>query len=129
MSNTMDGFLDNIAAVVTTDRKTMQQMVVAVATLTEINKQQAATIASQQRTIAALAKPTKPSTTPGKTWEPHPGYETGSTAYCWAHGYTLRKGHTGATCKAREFRDNDDKRTATRSNTKGGSQANKGFDE
>ena len=44
----MDGFLDNIAVVVTTDRETMQQMLVAVATLTEINKQQAATIASQQ---------------------------------------------------------------------------------
>ena len=129
MSNTMDGFLDNIAAVVTTDSETMQQMVVAVATLTEINKQQAATIASQQQTIAALAKPVKPTTTPGKTWEPHPGYETGNTAYCWAHGYKLRKGHTGATCKAREFGDNNDKRTATRSNTKGGSQANKGFDE
>ena len=65
----------------------------------------------------------------GSEWEPHPGYETGNTAYCWAHGYKLRKGHTGATCKAREFGDNDDKRTATRSNTKGGSQANKGFDE
>ena len=127
MSNTMEGFLDNIAAVVTTDSETMQQMVVAVATLTEINKQQAATIASQQKTIATLAKP---STTPGnKTWEPHPGYETGNTAYCWAHGYKLRKGHTGATCKAREFGDNEAKRTATRSNTKGGSQANKGFDD
>ena len=75
-----------------------------------------------KKTIAALAKP---STTPGnKTWEPHPGYETGNTEYCWAHGYKLRKGHTGAICKAREFGDNDTKRTATRSNTKGGTQAN-----
>ena len=74
----MYGFLDNIAAVVTTDSETMQQMVVAVATLMEINKQQAAIIASQQKTIADRA--TKPSTLPGnKTWEPHPGYETGNT--------------------------------------------------
>ena len=58
---------------VTTDSETMQQMVVAVATLTEINKQQAATIAYQQQTIAALAKPAKPSTTPGKNVGSPPG--------------------------------------------------------
>ena len=136
MANTMDGFLDNIAAVVTTDSNTMQQMVAVVATLTDTNKQHTNTIASQQRTIAALTTlTTKQSATAGetagatgKTWEPHPGYETGDSAYCWAHGFKLRKGHTGCNCKAREFAGNEDKRAATRSNTMGGSQKNKGFD-
>ena len=85
MSTNMDGFLDIIAAVVTTDSKTMQQMVVAVATLTKTNKQQTATIASQQKTITTLGLGlTKQSATSktmsGTTWEPHPGYETGVSA-------------------------------------------------
>ena len=47
----MEGFLDNIAAVVTTDSDTMQQMVASLATLTATNTQQAATIAAQQKPL------------------------------------------------------------------------------
>ena len=137
MSNTMDGFLDNIAAVVTTNSKTMQQVVVVVATLTKTNKQQTATIASQQKTIATLglgltkqsATSKKFQTLTGTMWDIHPGHETGDSAYCWAHGYKLRKGHTGATCKAREYLDHNNRRKATRSNNMDGSQKNKGFDD
>ena len=111
----------------------MQQMVVAVATLTKTNTQQTATIASQQKTIATLGLGlTKQSATSrkrtGTTWDPHPGYKTGDSAYYWAHGYKLRKGHTGATCKAREYLGHDDRRKATRSNNMDGCQKNKGFD-
>ena len=105
MSNTMDGFLDNIAAVVTTDSETMQQMVVVVATLTKTNKQQTATISSQQKTIASLGeeltkqgRPRKFQTLTGYMWDIHPGHKTGNSVYCWVHGYKLRKGHTGASC-------------------------------
>ena len=128
MSNTMEGFLDNIAAVVTTDSDTMQQMVASLATLTATNAQQAATIAAQQKTIAshATGNTKKPNTYPSGA---HPGYETGNTGYCWAHGYKLRKGHRGATCKSRDFVDNKDKRAATRANTMGGCTDNKGFDD
>ena len=129
MTNTMEGFLDNIAAVVTTDSETMQQMVTSLATLTLTNTQQSATIAAQQKTIANLTQKqllAKPNTYPSGA---HPGYETGNTGYCWAHGYKLRKGHTGATCKSHDFEGKDKKRKATRANTMGGSSDNKGFDD
>jgi hypothetical protein len=128
MSDTMEGFLDNIAAVVTTDSGTMQQMVASLATLTATNTQQAAIIAAQQKTITSLTTGNnkKPNTYPSGA---HPGYETGNMGYCWAHGYKLRKGHRGATCKSRDFVDNEDKRAATRTNTMGGCTDNKGFDD
>ena len=79
MTNTMEGFLDNIAAVVTIDSETMQQMVTSLATLTITNTQQLATIAAQQKTIANLTQKqllAKPNTYPSGA---HSSYETGNT--------------------------------------------------
>jgi len=76
----MEGFLDNIAAVVTTDSGTMQQMATSLATLTNTNKQQASTIAFQQKTIANLTNnQQKLNMHPSGA---HPGYETGNTGFC-----------------------------------------------
>ena len=125
MSNSMDGFLDNIAALVSSDSEAMQKLVDAIATLTATNKKQAETITAQQKTIQSLsAGGAKPS-----NFVPHPGYEKGDGAYCWKHGYKLRKGHTGATCKHKDFLTQPDKRKATRSNNMGGCQDCKGWDE
>ena len=142
MTNSMDGFLDNIAALVTNESGTLEQFVANLTTLTDTTKEQAATIASQQKTITTLttknnqleAKLAKlgggGTASKGDTGGyQHPGYETGNKAYCWKHGFKCKKGHTSATCKHPDFLKNPELKKATRSNPMGGCMDNKGWDE
>ena len=45
--------------------------------------------------------------------------------YCWSHGWRVHKNHTSATCKKKNRGHKDE---ATRSNTMGGSNKNKGWE-
>ena len=116
MSNSLEGFLDNIAAAATNDSSTLEQLVKSMAQLTCTNAMQQQTIADLRKELAALRVGTT-----------HDGGPKGlaKDGYCWKHGYKVGVGHTSRTC-----RDNipEDKRDATRANTKGGSTANKGWD-
>ena len=145
--------MDNIAALVTSESGTLEKLVTNIAGLAAVSKEQAKTLAAQQKTIhattlentklreevAALKRRGRGTGTASRggrgerTTPPDTGdtaeFETGDRAYCWVHGYKLGKGHTGLSCKAKDFDEDPTRRLATRSNTMGGKQWNKGWDE
>ena len=125
LPDSMDRFgsaLDNLALAATNDKTVLEQLTAAnlaltgtIATLTATNK----TLADKAR--AGTAGTLRPPGTPGKgTRNPHRGN------YCWTHGHRVSKEHTSATCFNKAAGHKDD---ATRANTMGGSENDKGWDK
>ena len=125
LPDSMDRFgsaLDNLALAATNDKTVLEQLTAAnlaltgtIATLTATNK----TLADKAR--AGAAGTPRPPGTPGKvTRNPHRGN------YCWTHGHRVSKEHTSATCFNKAAGHKDD---ATRANTMGGSENDKGWDK
>ena len=125
LPDSMDRFgsaLDNLALAATNDKTVLEQLTAAnlaltgtIATLTATNK----TLANKAR--AGTAATPRPPGTPGKgTRNPHRGN------YCWTHGHRVSKEHTSATCFNKAAGHKDD---ATRANTMGGSENDKGWDK
>jgi hypothetical protein len=125
MSNSLEGFLDNIVAAATNDSSTLEQLVKSMVQLTATNAMQQQTIAELRKEMATQRDAQARGDTVRVT--PRDGGTKGlaKDGYCWKHGYKVAVGHTSATC-----RDNipEDKRDATRANTKGGATWNKGWD-
>ena len=124
MNNSLEGFLDNIAATATDDSSTLKQMVKSMVQLTATNATQQRTIDEFCKEMATMREAQRGEVAAIKKKMSLISCVKGG--YCWSHGYKVGPGHTSATCR-------DDipanKRDATRANTKGGSTANKGWDE
>ena len=125
LPDSMDRFgsaLDNLALAATNDKTVLEQLTAAnlaltgtIATLTATNKK----LADKAR--AGTAGTPRTPGTPGKgTRNPHRGN------YCWTHGHRVSKEHTSATCFNKAAGHKDD---ATRANTMGGSENDKGWDK
>jgi len=124
--------LDNLALAVTQDKDLLDQLVAnntvnteTIATLTATNKSQAATIKSQAEQINALKKKAGEGNSRPvySASNPNPAWVRGK--YCWSHGYGCTAGHTSETCNLKRLGHKDN---ATRANTMGGSDKNKGWD-
>jgi hypothetical protein len=130
----LDGYLDNLAAAATTERTTLTQLIENNATLTANVTSLTASVASLTSAYAILAagRNNAPRTTGGtgggtqqqRNSDRKPSY-LAVEGYCWTHGYRVRKGHDSANCKDKAGGHKD---TATRTNTMGGSVANKGWE-
>lgn len=107
--------LDNLASAATADRTSFNNLLTRNEQLSSKNDELATKLDKLQKEFAAF----KASGSPSPQIEFEPG------GYCWTHGYKLKKGHSSSTCRKRaEGHDT----TATRCNTKGGSDKNKGWD-
>ena len=122
----LDGYLDNLAAAATTERTTLSQLIENNATLTANVTSLTASVASLTATYAILAAGRPPSRAPAAAAAKptRPSY-LAANGYCWTHGYRVRIGHDSATCKDKGDGHKDG---ATRANTMGGSNNNKGWD-
>ena len=114
LSEKMVTSLDNLANAAVQKNDTIEKLI-------EINKQQQETIHKLQAQNGELLYLLKHMSTPAAQqdgnaarWDP--------TGYCWSHGFRVMKGHNSKTCKTRA---EGHKEEATRSNTMGGSNANK----
>lgn len=121
------GALDNLALAATADRDIVQQLTMANMELAASNATltgQLAAITEQlgkaMETIKMLA--TKQGTKSGHQQQKPPNTFVANQNYCWTHGYKLKGYHTSKTCPAKAEGHKDE---ATRSNTMGGSEANK----
>ena len=124
MNNSLEGFLDNIAAAATNDSSTLKQLVNSMAQLTATNAMQQQTIADLRKEMATIRETQRCEVTAIKKKLSLVSCVKGT--YCWSHGYRVGPGHTSAM-----YRDGipANKRDATRANTKGGLTVNKGWDE
>jgi len=128
--------LDNLALASTADQN-MQQMMLdkfdslaasiktldtRLETLTTTNKSLAGQLKQKDDRINSLLKKLGEGDSAGASSSPSWWSRGG---YCWTHGYGVSKVHSSQTCnnKSEGHKDN-----ATRSNTMGGSQLNKGWD-
>ena len=123
----LDGYLDNLAAAATTERTTLSQLIENNATLTANVTSLTASVASLTATYAILAAGKPPARAPAATAAARPARPSylAANGYCWTHGYRVRIGHDSATCKDKGDGHKDG---ATRANTMGGSNNNKGWD-
>jgi len=123
--------LDNLALAATTDRDIVSQLTSTNQQLTATNKmlteQLSAAIATNAQLVKQLENnPTKSTTTnitnkkrlSRAEWEAN----LDPLGYCWSHGYKVQNGHTSANCGGKL---EGHQRTATRNDTKGGSEKGK----
>jgi hypothetical protein len=118
--------LDNLANVAIQKNSTVKKLVAT-------NDHLAKALANTNAAIACLClpnTPAAPATPSGTDNHPCPSHwltikpEWANNGYCWTHGHKVKVGHSSATCTHRKPRHIT---SATRSNTKGGSNANKGW--
>lgn len=126
-----NGYLDNLAAVATSEKTTLAQLIETNATLTANVTSLTASVASLMAAYAILATGKTSTTTPkaANTQQPcnsnrKPSY-LAIGGYCWMHGYRVRKRHDSTMCKDKGEGHKD---AATHANTMNGSMANKGWD-
>ncbi len=118
--------LDNLANAAIEKNDTVEKLVAT-------NKCLAKALADTNAAIACLClpnMPTAPATPSSTDNHPHPSHwstiklDWANNGYCWTHGHKVKVGHSSATCihwKPRHIT------SITRSDTKGGSNANKGW--
>ena len=124
----LDGYLNNIAAAATNDGKLLERMVESNTCLASYVTSLTASVASLTAAYTLLANKITPEATqrPQKMQQKRPErVKAAANGYCWTHGFRVREGHTSATCTGKA---EGHKNTATRANTMGGSNANKGWD-
>lgn len=107
--------LDNLASAATADRTSFNNLVTRNEQLSTKNDELTSVLTKLQKDFAALKA--SGNTSPQIEFEPN--------GYCWSHGYKLKKGHSSSTCRRRA---EGHIVTATRCDTKGGSDKNKGWD-
>ena len=126
----LDGYLDNLATAATTERSTLAQLIETNAMLTTNIATLTTSVASLTAAYTILAAATNTSQTPATRRKRSGGTTANKTlavgGYCWTHGYRVRKGHDGVTCKNKAEGHKD---VATRANTMNGSTANKGWED
>jgi hypothetical protein len=112
--------LDNLANAPLQKNNTVEKLVTA-------NKKLAKALANANAAIARLCLPA-PATAPTGSSNDRPSHwspvipDWNPTSYCSSHGFKVKCGHTSATCAHRK---EGHITTATRSDTKGSSEANK----
>ena len=111
--------LDNLALAAANNTTVLQQLTAANLALNAMNS---LLTAANKRLSEALAKlqATKPGT-PGMS---RPSNKPFPDNYCWTHGYRVSLTHMSATCGGKATGHQD---AATASNTKGGSEKDKGW--
>lgn len=107
--------LDNLANAATADRSSLNNLLSRNEQLSVKNDELSTVVARMEKELAALKA--------GQATSPQIEFEPGG--YCWTHGYKLKKGHSSSTCRKRK---EGHVATATRGDTKGGSDKNKGWD-
>ncbi len=133
----LDGYLDNLANAATQEKSTLAHLVDTNATLTA-NIATLTTSFSALTTAYTLLTATKgnmttpAANTPGtrnntnrRGNQPKAGQKFSPNGYCWTHGYKVGLHHNSGSCKAKEGGHKD---AATRADTMGGSNENKGWD-
>ena len=136
MSQDTASALANLATATQSDRTAVAQLTETVATLSVHLKQ------TQAKLDAANIEITRLRHTPCLPGAPGPATDAGTKraarlakqaakvwatgGYCHSHGYKVEEDHTSCTCRKRAAGHNP---AATRADTMGGSQWNKGWDE
>lgn len=114
LSEKMVASLDNLANAAVQKNDTIDKLI-------DINKQQQATIHNLQVQNGELLTLLKRL---GDSPTTRPNTNKDINGYCWTHGFKVKKGHTSKTCTQRAEGHQE---KATRRNTMGGSDANKGW--
>jgi hypothetical protein len=139
----IDDAMDNLVAVMSSDKGQLETLSATNASLVAINVENASTIAELTRQNCQLLSLLKSMNLcqpgggggggggGGEPYEPRYRKPRGrdnddskfdGNGYCWTHGYRCHIGHSSATCKSE---NQGHKKAATRRNTMGGSSANK----